>query len=80
LTVTVTPPGFKVSVKLKGGGLLGAVTLMVMVWFFVSEPLDGLTVRPVGTVIVKVTGPPDAVSVKLPVNGAPPFADGVSVI
>ncbi len=78
--MTVTGPGFSVSVKLAGGGVFGAVTLIWMLWPAASEPLIGLTISPAGTVIVNVTGPPDAVSVKLPVNGAPPFGDGVSVI
>src|ERR1700716_2709088 len=51
-----------------------------MPWPAVSEPLDGLTLRPAGAVIVNGTGPPDAVSVKAPVKGSPPFGDGDSVI
>jgi hypothetical protein len=77
--VTVAPPGFKVSTEPGGGGLL-AVTVTVMLWPAVSEPLDGLTLRPGGAVIVNATGPPDAVSVKVPVKGGTPFADGASVI
>src|ERR1700716_551017 len=51
-----------------------------MPWPAVGEPLDGLTLSPAGAVIVNATGPPDAVSVKAPVKGGPPFADGASVI
>src|SRR3982074_1480858 len=51
-----------------------------MPWPAVSEPLDGLTLRPAGAVIVKPAGPPDAASVKAAGKGSPPFADGASVI
>src|SRR5258708_39420595 len=65
---------------MRGGGLVGsAVTVTVRLWPFVSEPLDGLTVRPCGTVIVNATGPPEAVSMKVPVYGGAPVADGASV-
>ncbi len=77
--MTVTGPGFTVSMEL-GGGVLLEVTVTVMLWPAVSEPLDGLAIRPAGAVIVNATGPPDAVSVKVPLNGGAPFAAGASVI
>jgi hypothetical protein len=65
--VTVTAPGSTVSVEVNGGGFsASAVTVIVTLWPAESEPLDGLTIRPCGTVIVNVTGPPEAVSVNVP--------------
>jgi hypothetical protein len=70
------------SVVKVGGPFPIAVTVTVALWPAFSEPVDGLTLRPSaadgGTVIVNVTGPPSAVSVKVAVAG--PSGDWVSVI
>jgi hypothetical protein len=51
-----------VSVLTKSGGPLPtAVAVTVTVWPAVSVPLAGLTVSPVGPLIVNATGPPSAV-------------------